>query len=155
MTNGLASAAQTRNATLMAAGPASEAKPSPATALAASARSDEAPPSTPWTTTLSDQRATERLARLIADEVSPGDLITLTGGLGAGKTTFARALIRALAGDPDLEVPSPTFTLLQSYEGPRGAIVHADFYRLGGAPGAVATRWGATTGRAVTLGGMA
>jgi tRNA threonylcarbamoyl adenosine modification protein YjeE len=62
-----------------------------------------------------------------------GDLVTLSGELGAGKTTFARALIRDLADDPDLEVPSPTFTLMQVYETAAGPVVHADLYRIGGA----------------------
>jgi len=76
--------------------------------------------------------ALERLAELIALYVRTGDLILLDGDLGAGKTTFARAFIRALASDPALEVPSPTFALLQSYETPRLTVHHFDLYRLGG-----------------------
>src|SRR4029079_431860 len=62
-----------------------------------------------------------------------GDVVGLAGDLGAGKTTFARAVIRSLAGDPTLEVPSPTFTLVQSYPG-RVPVAHFDLYRIG-APG--------------------
>ncbi len=83
--------------------------------------------------TLSDEEATVRFAGDIAAALEPGDLVTLSGDLGAGKTTFARALIRALGGDDTLEVPSPTFTFLQTYELPRFDLVHADLYRLAGA----------------------
>ncbi|HML29617.1 MAG TPA: tRNA (adenosine(37)-N6)-threonylcarbamoyltransferase complex ATPase subunit type 1 TsaE, partial [Hyphomicrobium sp.] len=71
-----------------------------------------------------------RLAQELAFLVQPGDTLALEGDLGAGKSTFARALIRAIAGDASLEIPSPTFTLVQSYETPRFEIVHFDLYRL-------------------------
>jgi tRNA threonylcarbamoyl adenosine modification protein YjeE len=81
---------------------------------------------------LPDEHATQRLAIDIANALAGGDLVTLSGDLGAGKTTFARALIRYLAGDPAIEVPSPTFTLMQSYDLPQFQLIHADFYRLSG-----------------------
>ncbi len=81
---------------------------------------------------LADEEGTRRLMADIAGLIEPGDLITLSGDLGAGKTTFARAMIRHFAGDETVEVPSPTFTLLQSYELPRFTLVHADLYRLSG-----------------------
>jgi tRNA threonylcarbamoyl adenosine modification protein YjeE len=81
---------------------------------------------------LADEQATQRLMVDIAAAIEPGDLITLSGDLGAGKTTFARALIRHLAGDEGVEVPSPTFTLMQAYELPRFTLLHADLYRLSG-----------------------
>ena len=86
-----------------------------------------------FTVSLPNEQATRRFAIDIACALEPGDLVTLSGDLGAGKTTFARALIRYLAGDDTIEVPSPTFTLLQTYELPRFALVHADLYRLSGA----------------------
>src|SRR5271163_705521 len=86
-----------------------------------------------FTVTLADEQATLRLMADIAAALEPGDLVTLSGDLGAGKTTFARALIRHLAGDDTIEVPSPTFTLIQAYELPRFALVHVDLYRLSGA----------------------
>src|SRR5476649_2700253 len=84
------------------------------------------------TVALEDEQATRRLTADIAAQLEAGDLITLSGDLGAGKTTFARALIRHLAGDETVEVPSPTFTLMQAYELPRFHLVHADLYRLSG-----------------------
>jgi len=81
---------------------------------------------------LPDEHATRRLAIDIANTVEPGDLVTLSGDLGAGKTTLARTLIRYLADDPALEVPSPTFTLMQLYELPQFPLVHVDLYRLSG-----------------------
>ena len=83
-----------------------------------------------WRIDLSDEAATRALADDIAELVTAGDLVTLSGDLGAGKTTFARALLRRLADDPELETPSPTFTLMQVYETPRFPVVHADLYRV-------------------------
>ena len=80
---------------------------------------------------LADEAATGRLAEDVAASLAAGDVVTLSGGLGVGKTTFARALIRALADDPHLEVPSPTFTLAQSYVLARVPVAHFDLYRLG------------------------
>ena len=85
-----------------------------------------------FTVALADEQATSRLMVDIAALVEPGDLITLSGDLGAGKTTFARAMIRHLSGDETVEVPSPTFTLMQAYDLPRFTLVHADLYRLSG-----------------------
>ncbi len=85
-----------------------------------------------FTVELANEQATLRLMADIACAIEPGDLITLSGDLGAGKTTFARALIRHLAANPTIEVPSPTFTLMQAYELPRFTLIHADLYRLAG-----------------------
>jgi tRNA threonylcarbamoyl adenosine modification protein YjeE len=66
----------------------------------------------------------------LAVALERGDVVALSGELGSGKTTFARALIRYLAGDAELEAPSPTFTLMQTYDLPRFPLVHADLYRI-------------------------
>ncbi|WP_072573812.1 tRNA (adenosine(37)-N6)-threonylcarbamoyltransferase complex ATPase subunit type 1 TsaE [Granulibacter bethesdensis] len=81
---------------------------------------------------LADQAATEALGRHIADALRPGDAVLLEGSLGAGKSTLVRALLRHLADDPALDVPSPTYTLVQSYNTPRGAVAHLDLWRLDG-----------------------
>ena len=77
---------------------------------------------------LPDESRTESLARALAPRLGPGDALLLSGPVGAGKSAFARALIRARLGDPGAEVPSPTFTLVQTYAD--GALWHADLYRL-------------------------
>ena len=81
---------------------------------------------------LKDEAATAALARRLAPNLKAGDVVALSGDLGAGKTSFARALIRALSGPQgaEREVPSPTFTLVQSYETSAGRIHHFDLYRI-------------------------
>jgi len=79
---------------------------------------------------LSNETATAHLMADLALLIGPGDVITLSGDLGAGKTAAARAMIRYLAGDDGVEVPSPTFTLAQSYDLPPFPLVHADLYRV-------------------------
>lgn len=90
-------------------------------------------PHSPWRVTAGDETATRLVAECFAATSEAGDLITLSGDLGAGKSTFARFFIRALLEDDDAEVPSPTFTLVQHYETPRFEVRHFDLYRLSGA----------------------
>ncbi|MDB5419043.1 MAG: hypothetical protein JWP50_2462 [Phenylobacterium sp.] len=78
---------------------------------------------------LRDEAATAQLGAAIAAHLGPGEAVCLTGPLGAGKSTLARALIRALTTLTE-EVPSPSFTLVQFYEGPRLKVAHFDLYRL-------------------------
>ena len=78
---------------------------------------------------LADEAATARLGQAVARLLRSGEAVCLSGPLGAGKSTLARALVRALT-TPDEEVPSPTFTLVQFYEGPQLKIAHFDLYRL-------------------------
>jgi tRNA threonylcarbamoyladenosine biosynthesis protein TsaE len=78
---------------------------------------------------LTDEDETRRLGAAVAAALRAGEAVCLTGPLGAGKSVLARALVRALT-KPDEEVPSPTFTLVQFYEGPGLSIAHFDLYRL-------------------------
>ena len=80
---------------------------------------------------LADDAATAALGAELAASLRPGDLVILQGDLGAGKTALARAIIRTLADDQRMDVPSPTFALVQPYDTPRGPVLHADLYRLG------------------------
>src|SRR6266853_1236032 len=82
---------------------------------------------------LANEEATRRFAADVANMLEPGDFIALSGDLGAGKTTFVRAMIAHLANDAAIEVPSPTFTLVQHYDLPCFRVVHADLYRIAGA----------------------
>ncbi|MDL2406418.1 tRNA (adenosine(37)-N6)-threonylcarbamoyltransferase complex ATPase subunit type 1 TsaE [Rhizobium calliandrae] len=79
---------------------------------------------------LADDAATTRLGEDLALALKAGDCLALSGDLGAGKSSLARALLRAMADDAELDVPSPTFTLVQSYE-LRIPVSHFDLYRLG------------------------
>jgi tRNA threonylcarbamoyladenosine biosynthesis protein TsaE len=90
---------------------------------------------------LSSLSATEMLAASIATLASAGDAILLEGVLGAGKSAFARAFLRAASNDPGLEVPSPTFTLVQSYTTRLGTVHHFDLWRLGTAAGLGELGW--------------
>lgn len=81
------------------------------------------------TYTTSSPEETIKIAQEVASFLRPRDVILLKGDLGAGKSTFARALIQALCGE-STEVPSPTFTLVQTYEAPKFVVWHFDLYRL-------------------------
>jgi tRNA threonylcarbamoyladenosine biosynthesis protein TsaE len=77
---------------------------------------------------LPDLAAMSALGARIAKRLRPGDVVALSGGLGAGKTTLARSIIAALGHRG--EVPSPTFTILETYDALDPPLVHADFYRI-------------------------
>lgn len=78
---------------------------------------------------LPDAAATVALGVALGARLSPGDAVMLYGALGAGKTTLARGAVAGFLGREE-ETPSPTYTLVQTYEGPRGQLWHADLYRL-------------------------
>lgn len=79
---------------------------------------------------LRDEGATADLAVLLSSCLRPGDEVLLSGDLGSGKTTFARALIRALCAEAALDVPSPTYSLVQLYDGLACEVIHLDLYRI-------------------------
>jgi tRNA threonylcarbamoyladenosine biosynthesis protein TsaE len=90
---------------------------------------------------LPDLAATAALAGSVARLARSGDAILLEGPLGAGKTAFARAFLRAALADPSLEVPSPTFTLVQTYDAGRFTAHHFDLWRLDGPAGLTELGW--------------
>ncbi|WP_142416166.1 tRNA (adenosine(37)-N6)-threonylcarbamoyltransferase complex ATPase subunit type 1 TsaE [Bartonella massiliensis] len=79
---------------------------------------------------LENEEATRLFAQNLAFSLKGGDLVTLQGDLGTGKSTIARTIIQTLANDNTMDVPSPTFTLVQSYQLQQFEIIHADLYRL-------------------------
>jgi tRNA threonylcarbamoyladenosine biosynthesis protein TsaE len=92
-----------------------------------------APPEGPGVRETASAAETERAGALLAAELAPGDVVLVSGELGAGKTTFVRGALRALGvREP---VTSPTFVLGHLYEGARGPLAHLDLYRLGGLAG--------------------
>lgn len=87
----------------------------------------------PWIHARVRETDIRHLAELLAFALKPGDVVALRGDLGAGKSTLARAIIRVMLSDEAAEVPSPTFSLVQTYATPRFAVSHFDLYRLGSA----------------------
>jgi tRNA threonylcarbamoyladenosine biosynthesis protein TsaE len=102
---------------------------------------------------LPDEAATAALARRLAPWLKQGDVVALRGDLGAGKTSFARALIRALSGQDgaEREVPSPTFTLVQTYETPAGPVHHFDLYRIQSPDELTEIGWDEALGQGIVL----
>lgn len=105
----------------------------------------------PWTHAGLREPELSRVAELLAFALRPGDVVALRGDLGAGKTTLARLLLRVLLADEGAEVPSPTFSLLQTYATPRFPVFHFDLYRLGNADEALELGLGDETNAGVAL----
>ncbi len=101
---------------------------------------------------LRNEAETVAFARVFAQALGRRDAVMLRGGLGAGKTSFCRAVIRELCGDEHLEVPSPTFTLVQHYETADGQPVwHFDLYRIEDSEEVYETGWEEALGQAIIL----
>ncbi len=90
---------------------------------------------------LNSLAATDALGARITAVLRPGDAVLLEGPLGAGKSALARAVLRALLDDPALPVPSPTFTLVQTYDAPIGPVAHFDLWRLDGPRAVLELGW--------------
>ena len=102
-----------------------------------------------WTSRSEEETA--RLAQNFAPGLKAGDVICLYGDLGMGKSVFARALVRALTQNPEQEVPSPTFTLVQTYDSAQGEIWHFDLYRLKEPDEVYELGWEEALGGAISL----
>ena len=100
---------------------------------------------------LANEDETRQLAMDLAMAVQPHDIVTLEGDLGSGKSTLARALIRAIAEDDRLEVPSPTFALVQPYDLKRLPVVHADLYRVSSPDEIAELGWDEVSDKALLL----
>jgi tRNA threonylcarbamoyladenosine biosynthesis protein TsaE len=98
-------------------------------------------PALPVVCELPSVAATWRLAARVGDLLRSGDTVLLAGPLGAGKTEFARALLRHLSGEPDLDVPSPSYTLVQRYDTRLGPVYHFDLWRIAGPTGLAELGW--------------
>jgi len=86
---------------------------------------------------LDTEADTERLGATMAGALRPGDAVLLIGQLGAGKSALARAVIATLLADPEAQIPSPSYTLVNVYETSRCQVWHADLYRLSGDAGEI------------------
>jgi tRNA threonylcarbamoyl adenosine modification protein YjeE len=113
--------------------------------------SEESASKAVWRLDVGSEAETTELAQELSTLIGSGDAVMLSGDLGSGKTTFARAMIRALVEDPRLEAPSPTFTLMQIYEGAGKRVVHADFYRLENTAELAGLGWEEATDDAIVL----
>ena len=102
------------------------------------------------TIVLKDEAATVELGQKLAQELAAGSIILLSGDLGTGKTTLARAFLRERCDDGDMAVPSPTFTLYQPYETEAETIWHMDLYRLEDPEEVLAIGWDEVLGHDIT-----
>ena len=101
--------------------------------------------------TLNNHTETKKLAQVIASALSPGDAVLLKGSLGAGKTELARQIIRVLCENPNLDVPSPTYAMVQLYNSQICDIWHFDLYRMGRAEDIIELGWETAQAGAISI----
>lgn len=97
------------------------------------------------------EEETTDIARQFASDLRIGDVVLLFGDLGMGKSVFSRAIVRALCDCPDMEVPSPTFTLVQIYDGLKFPVWHFDLYRISDVSEVYELGWDDALGQAALL----